>query len=105
MLPERGSGVSLHCARCFGSSFWYCGKERGVLGKPVGSGASATDPFPWEDLGLLFLGELGWRPRDFWGATPKELSFVLQRRVGAHERPMTRGSLHSLLRQYPDKDA
>ncbi|MTI17056.1 phage tail assembly chaperone [Rhodobacteraceae bacterium RKSG542] len=49
----------------------------------------------------LFLGKLGWRPRDFWGATPKELASI----IGSNQSqpPLTGEALQNLMKQYPDK--
>jgi len=43
---------------------------------------------------------LGWRPGDFWSATPREFAAALGRRTGP--APLTRASFEDLLAAYPD---
>lgn len=48
----------------------------------------------------LALGRLGWRPREFWAATPRELAAAFGRRAGA--APATRADLDRLIAAHPD---
>jgi len=44
---------------------------------------------------------LGWRPGDFWSATPREFAAALGRRAGPE--PLTRAGFEALLAAYPDR--
>ncbi len=57
--------------------------------------------FPWDDALSLGLGVLGWRPGDFWSATPREFAAALGRR--ARPEPLTRAGFEDLLAAYPDR--
>lgn len=46
------------------------------------------------------LGTLGWPPRDFWAATPRELAAALGRRKGP--APLSRAEFERLLAAHPD---
>ncbi|MBA5776367.1 phage tail assembly chaperone [Stappia sp. F7233] len=48
----------------------------------------------------LCLGRYGWRPRDFWAATPREIACLL----GEPERQpaIGRGELEALIARFPD---
>ena len=46
---------------------------------------------------------LGWRPSEFWLATPAELSACLGPADEADD-PVSRETLAELLRRFPDKD-
>ncbi|GJD33454.1 phage tail assembly chaperone [Methylobacterium aerolatum] len=59
-------------------------------------------PFPWEDCLALGLGQLGWRPRDFWAATPREFAAALGRR--AAPPALSRSDLLRLLEAHPDPE-
>lgn len=48
----------------------------------------------------LGLGVLGWRPRDFWAATPREFASALGR--SARREPLSRSAFERLLAAYPD---
>ena len=45
---------------------------------------------------------LGWRPDEFWRATPAELGAVLEAMVGPGEAPAGRADLERLMRRFPD---
>ena len=47
---------------------------------------------------------LGWRPADFWSATPAELAAALAGLTGgeAAEAPLSEGALSQLMEQFPD---
>lgn len=45
---------------------------------------------------------LGWRPDEFWRATPAELAAVLAALSGGGARPMTRDELAKLRERFPD---
>ncbi len=48
--------------------------------------------------GALF----GWRPNDFWQATPAELAAVVEALAGAGAAPMTRDELARLEERFSD---
>jgi len=67
------------------------------------TGGSAPEPasaFPWDGVLALALGRLGWRPRDLWRATPRELFAA----AGLFARPAAAGraDLDRLLAAHPD---
>ncbi|MGT2486767.1 phage tail assembly chaperone [Methylobacterium oryzae CBMB20] len=43
---------------------------------------------------------MGWRPGDFWSATPREFAAALGRRAGPE--PLTRAAFARLLAAHPD---
>ena len=46
---------------------------------------------------------LGWRPAEFWAATPEELALVLAALMpDAGDQPVTAVALSQLQEQYPD---
>ena len=45
---------------------------------------------------------LGWRPDEFWRATPAELAAVLAALTGASAAPVTRAELARLEERFPD---
>jgi uncharacterized phage protein (TIGR02216 family) len=45
---------------------------------------------------------LGWRPDEFWRATPAELAAVLEALAGPREAGVTRGELARLMERFPD---
>jgi uncharacterized phage protein (TIGR02216 family) len=45
---------------------------------------------------------LGWKPSEFWQATPAELGCVLNVLVGQNEVPPDRGDIQKLLKRFPD---
>ena len=45
---------------------------------------------------------LGWRPEDFWKATPAELASVVAALVGGGAAPMARDELARLKERCPD---
>ncbi|MCJ2066714.1 phage tail assembly chaperone [Methylobacterium sp. J-088] len=49
----------------------------------------------------LGLGVLGWRPGDFWSATPREFAAALGRR--ARSEALSRAAFEDLLAAYPDR--
>jgi len=46
---------------------------------------------------------LGWRPDEFWGATPRELADALQPQRGIGESPDP-NIIEALLRRFPDEE-
>jgi uncharacterized phage protein (TIGR02216 family) len=48
--------------------------------------------------GALF----GWRPDEFWEATPAELGAVLEAMLGPDSTPASRGDLARLMERFPD---
>jgi uncharacterized phage protein (TIGR02216 family) len=46
---------------------------------------------------------LGWRPDEFWRATPAELGAVLAVLAGPREAGVTRGELAGLMARFPDQ--
>ncbi|SFG42812.1 phage tail assembly chaperone [Methylobacterium gossipiicola] len=67
------------------------------------TGGTAPEPasaFPWDDVLALALGRLGWRPRDLWAATPRELFAA----AGFHARAPapSRAEFDRLLAAHPD---
>ena len=55
--------------------------------------------FPWDDALAFALGRLGWSPRDFWAASPRELAAALGRR---RPEPLSRAAFERLLAAHPD---
>ncbi len=45
---------------------------------------------------------LGWRPEEFWRATPAELGAVLGAMTGPGETPAERSDLERLMQRFPD---
>ncbi|MBX3562457.1 MAG: phage tail assembly chaperone [Sphingomonas sp.] len=45
---------------------------------------------------------LGWRPDEFWAATPAELTAVLNAMTGGEEPCATQGDLAQLMEMFPD---
>lgn len=45
---------------------------------------------------------LGWRPDEFWRATPAELGAVLGAMAGGPEEAASRSELERLMERYPD---
>ncbi len=45
---------------------------------------------------------LGWRPEEFWRATPAELAAVLAALSGGGAAPVTRAELRRLEERFPD---
>ncbi|HEX8379956.1 MAG TPA: phage tail assembly chaperone [Allosphingosinicella sp.] len=45
---------------------------------------------------------LGWRPEEFWRATPAELAAVLGAMMGEGEPTGSRGDLERLMERFPD---
>lgn len=50
-------------------------------------------------LGRLAAGRLGWRPDEFWRATPAELLAVLTPVTDDHTRPLDRATLQRMMEQ------
>jgi uncharacterized phage protein (TIGR02216 family) len=46
---------------------------------------------------------LGWRPSEFWAATPQELSCILAAMAPRDEAPIDSQSIRQLMAQFPDK--
>lgn len=53
-------------------------------------------------LGCAASTVLGWRPDEFWNATPAELALALQFPTGVAEPPDP-ATIEELRRRYPDK--
>jgi uncharacterized phage protein (TIGR02216 family) len=45
---------------------------------------------------------LGWRPDDFWNATPAELLGILQALAGDGATPPSADAIHQLMARFPD---
>ena len=45
---------------------------------------------------------LGWRPEEFWRATPAELAAVIGAMAGDVEEPIGRSDLDRLMERFPD---
>ncbi|HEY0113525.1 MAG TPA: phage tail assembly chaperone [Allosphingosinicella sp.] len=45
---------------------------------------------------------LGWRPDEFWKATPAELAAVLEAMFGSAEAGASRSDLERLMERFPD---
>jgi uncharacterized phage protein (TIGR02216 family) len=45
---------------------------------------------------------LGWRPDDFWSATPAELLAILHALAGDGTTPPSADALHQLMTRFPD---
>ncbi|MDQ8757849.1 phage tail assembly chaperone [Sphingosinicella sp. LHD-64] len=45
---------------------------------------------------------LGWRPEEFWRATPAELAAILVALTGTTQAPASRGDLARLMEMFPD---
>lgn len=45
---------------------------------------------------------LGWRPGEFWAATPAELAAVLGALAGDGEPPASKADLEQLMEMFPD---
>jgi uncharacterized phage protein (TIGR02216 family) len=45
---------------------------------------------------------LGWRPDEFWSATPAELGAVLEAMAGPDQAPASRSDLARLMERFPD---
>jgi uncharacterized phage protein (TIGR02216 family) len=50
----------------------------------------------------LACGVLGWPPRVFWEATPRELAAALEGRFGRTAPPLDRAGLEQLMAAFPD---
>ncbi|MGU3536712.1 phage tail assembly chaperone [Methylobacterium sp. A54F] len=78
------------------------------------TGGDAPGPapaFPWDAALHLGLHRLGWRPRDFWAATPRELIAAAGTSTGAPRTwapqtwaAPTGADLARLLAAHPDPD-
>ncbi|WP_146030477.1 phage tail assembly chaperone [Pseudovibrio exalbescens] len=60
-----------------------------------------TRPFPWQEAMRLAFSHLGWCPRTFWQATPRELAAGLATPQNAS--PFLQQDLVQLMGRYPDK--
>ena len=74
-------------------------EDEGGIGERIPR-QSPPSPFPWDDALSLALGPLGWRPADFWAATPRELAAALGR-TGAPDA-LGRAEFEGLLAAHPD---
>lgn len=48
-------------------------------------------------LSALAARLLGWRPDEFWAATPAELATILAPQTAAGTQPLTRDEMHRLM--------
>ncbi|GHB19501.1 hypothetical protein GCM10007094_04270 [Pseudovibrio japonicus] len=64
---------------------------------------TARGSFPWHDLMHKACRELGWSPRSFWQATPKELQMALNPTGSPAKHAFSRSTLDDLLRRFPDQ--
>jgi uncharacterized phage protein (TIGR02216 family) len=55
-----------------------------------------------ERLAGLAGALLGWRPDDFWRATPAELGAVIEAMAGPEAAPAMRADLARLMERFPD---
>lgn len=55
-----------------------------------------------ERLAGLAGAMLGWRPDEFWRATPAELGAVLEAMAGPRAEGASRGDLERLMERFPD---
>ena len=46
---------------------------------------------------------LGWRPEEFWRATPAELGTVIEAMLGPEAKGASRGDLERLMERFPDQ--
>jgi uncharacterized phage protein (TIGR02216 family) len=53
-------------------------------------------------LAGLTARALGWRPDDFWNATPAELAAILAPETGGEVAPLSRGELDNLMERLSD---
>lgn len=51
---------------------------------------------------MLATGQMGWRPIEFWEATPAELMLALEGRLGPASAPLARGELDRLKERLGD---
>ena len=60
----------------------------------------------WADAALQLCGEcallLGWRPAEFWDATPAELTCVLSAYAPQEEAPPDAADMRKLMELFPD---
>lgn len=45
---------------------------------------------------------LGWRPEEFWGATPAELAAIMEALSGGAEAQASRSDIKALMERFPD---
>jgi uncharacterized phage protein (TIGR02216 family) len=60
------------------------------------------EQFPWREVMAFGLGRLRLAPREFWGATLRELSAAAGAMSTRAGPPMARAALDELIRRYPD---
>ena len=66
---------------------------------PTGGAAPGPTPaFPWDDALHFALSRLGWRPAEFWAASPRELAAA----IGPTRSALDRSDLGRLLDAFPD---
>ena len=63
--------------------------------------------FDWDGvmracMGSPAAGGLGWTPRDFWAATPREVAMALGNDT-RRDVPPTRSALDALMTRHPDR--
>lgn len=51
-------------------------------------------------LAGLSARALGWRPDDFWNATPAELAAILAPEADGNLAPLSRGELNTLMERF-----
>lgn len=54
---------------------------------------------PWQELMRLCIGQAGWRPADFWAATPREVAALF---APPPAGPLNRADFDRLANRYPD---
>ncbi|WP_026597425.1 phage tail assembly chaperone [Methylobacterium sp. 77] len=65
-----------------------------------GTAPEAPSAFPWDEAMALGLNALGWSPRDFWAATPRELTAALG--LDGRRDAATAADLRRLIMAFPD---
>lgn len=64
---------------------------------------SAAAPFPWREIMTFGLGRLGWTPKHFWAATPREVAAALRAHRSADgSGALGRAALAALMAAHPD---
>ena len=59
--------------------------------------------FPWDEAMGFALGVLAWPPEAAWRATPRELAWAAEARLGARTVPPATGAdLRRLMLAHPD---
>ena len=58
-------------------------------------------PFPWKQVIGFALGILRLSPKQFWGMTPRELSYAIEVVTG-RGAPIGRDAFTKLMKEFPD---